>query len=153
MTPAMLAQRMWTTRRGVGALVGLLMAVIGLLLYAILTMAPAQVVEYGATVIRPERSAYCAGETMRFPVSVSVRGADLPVIWHVAEAWQREGGVVLQSTAVSYEIPLVRPVDIDATASRAVPDLTPGVYWLNHVAQNDETTAYTVGPVTIEDCP
>jgi len=153
MTPAMLAQRMWTTRRGVGALVGLLMAVIGLLLYAILTMAPAQMVEYGSQVIQPERSAYCPGETMRYPVRVSVRGVDLPVIWHVVEAWQREGGVVLQSTAVSYEIPLVRPLSIDATASRTVPDLAPGVYWLNHVAQSGEATAYTVGPVTIQDCP
>lgn len=153
MTTAMLAQRLWTTRRGVGALVGLLMVVIGLLLYAILTMAPAQVVEYGSQVIQPERSTYCPGETMRYQVTVTVLGEDLPVIWHVVEAWQRNSDVVLQSTTVSYEIPLVRPLDIKTTAQRAVPDLSPGVYWLNHVAQNGETTAYTVGPVTIQDCP
>lgn len=153
MTPAMLAQRLWTTRRGVGALVGLLMAVIGLLLYAILTMAPPRVVEYGSEIIQPERSVYCPGETMRYPVRVTVLSNDLPVIWHVVEAWQRDGGVALQTTAVSYEIPLVRPLDIEAMAGRAVPDLPAGVYWLNHVAQNGEVTAYTVGPVTIQDCP
>jgi hypothetical protein len=111
-------------------------------------------VEYGATVIAPEQAEYCPGDAMRYPVNVRVLGADLPVIWHVVEAWQREGGVVLQSTAVSYEIPLVRPLDVSATAARFVPDLAPGVYWLNHVAQNGETTAYTVGPVTVKaDCP
>lgn len=157
MTPATLARKaahtMWTTRRGVGVLVGLLMAVIGLLLYAIVTAAPARVVEYGATIITPDRAEYCPGDAMRYPVQVTVLGSDLPVIWHIVEGWQRDGGVVMTETTRSWELPIVRPLDVQATATRTVPDLAPGVYWLNHVAQNGETTAYTVGPVKIMECP
>lgn len=157
MTPATLAHRVahtiWTTRRGVGVLVGLLMAIIGLLLYAVLTASPAQVVEYGATIIAPERGEYCPGEIMRYPVQVSVGASDLPVIWRITEAWQRDSGVIVTETARSWELPIVRPLDVQATATRTVPALAPGMYWLNHVAQNGETTAYTVGPVTVRNCP
>lgn len=152
MTPAILAHKIWTTRRGVGALAALLMALIGVLLYLIITASPPRIVEYGSTIIEPDRAGYCPGETMRYPVEIKVNAADLPVILRVVEAWERSDGIVLQSTAVVYEMPLVRPVNLKATASRTIPDLRPGVYWLNHVSENGETKAYTVGPVTVLDC-
>lgn len=154
MTPATLAHTLWTTRRGVGALVGLLMAVIGLLLYAIVTSAPAQIVEYGAAVIAPDRSEYCPGETMTYLVTVTVHEWDVPVILEIVEAWYRErDGVTLQTTAVSRRIPVLRPVTVQANAQRTVLDLAPGVYWLDHINENGSAQAYTVGPVTILDCP
>lgn len=133
-------------------MVALLMALIGGLLYVIIATSPPQIVEYGSAVIAPERAKYCPGETMRYPVTVKVNAADLPVILHVVEAWERSDGVVLQSTANVSTIPLVRPVDLQTTASRTIPELKPGVYWLNHVSENGETKAYTVGPVTVLDC-
>lgn len=154
MTPATLVHTLWTTRRGVGALVGLLMIVIGLLLYAIVASAPTQVVQYGSAVIAPERSEYCPGETMTYPVTVTVHEQDVPVILYVAEAWYRErDGITLQSTAISYQMPILRPVTVQANAHRIVPDLAPGVYWLDHMSENGRAEAYTVGPVTIKDCP
>jgi hypothetical protein len=157
MTPTTLARKaahtMWTTRRGVGILVGLLMVIIGLLLYAIITSGPAQVVEYGSTVIAPDQGAYCPGETMTYPVTVSVFEHDLPVTLEVNEVWWRErDGLTLQSTARVYKLPLLRPVNVQATARRTVPDLEPGVYWFDHISENGRTEAYTVGPVTIKEC-
>lgn len=152
MTPATFAHRIWTTRRGVGMMLALLLLALVFLLYAIIASEPARVVSYGTTVIQPARAELCPGDLLRYPVDVNVAPSDLPVIWHVVEAWQRDDGLVLQSTSVSYEIPIVRPVQVSATAARTVPELPPGVYWLNHVAQDGRTTAYTVGPVTIREC-
>ena len=157
MTPTALVQKMWTTRRGVGLLITAMMLAIMALLYAILLNIDyrPQIVNYGSAVYAPGQPAYCAGETKTYDEQVTVRPDDLPALLHVVEAWRRDAdGVTLQTTAVSYELPLVRPVDIRRTARRTVPDLPPGAYWLDHVSQNGETTGYTVGPVTIQaECP
>lgn len=156
MTPAMLAHKIWTTRRGVGLLLTAMMLAVGVLLYIILASVPqrAQVVDYGSAVYTPDKPSYCPGDTMTYHVRVVVRSEDLPALLRVVEAWHREAdGITLQSTARTFELPLVRPVDVQTVARRAVPDLAPGVYWLDHVSQNGSVAGYTVGPVTIEDCP
>jgi hypothetical protein len=153
MTPATLAHTLWTTRRGVGLMVGGLMAIMGLLLYAIITSGPRDIVIYGSLVIAPERSEYCPGDIMLYPVEVVIDADDVPVILRVNEAWYREAdGVTLRVTATSYELPILRPVNVNATARRVVPDLAPGVYWLDHISVNGRAEAYTVGPVTVKDC-
>jgi len=129
------------------------MVTIGLLLYAIITSGPAQVVEYGSTVIAPDQGEYCPGEAMTYPVTVIVHEHELPVILYVTEAWYREtDGITLQSTARVYQLPLLRPVNVQATARRTVPELAPGIYWFDHISENGRIEAYTVGPVRIKDC-
>ncbi len=155
MTPVTIARTLWTTRRGVGLLIVTMMAAVALLLYAILLDVQSRpvVVEYGSAIYAPDKAAYCPGEEMRFPVEVLVLAHELPSIAHVVEAWRREAdGVTLQTTARSYELPLVRPVEVRTTARRLIPDLPAGVYWLDHVSVNGREDAYTVGPVVIEEC-
>lgn len=156
MTTIMLARRVWSTRRGMGLLIGAMMLVTMALLYMILSNVSQrpEVVRYGSVVIAPDQPVLCPGETLTYPVSVTVLESDLPVLLHVVEAWHRESdGLTLQSTARSYELPILRPVDVQATARRVTPDLAPGVYWLDHVSVNGTTEAYTVGPVEIRPCP
>lgn len=155
MTPAILANKLWSTRRGVGLLIAALMVTMALLLYAILmdTQRRAVVVSYGSAVYAPDREMYCPGEEMRFPVQVEVTANELPTIAHVVEAWRRDkDGLTLQTTTRVYELPLVRPIEIRTTALRLIPDLSAGVYWFDHVSINGRADAYTVGPVKILDC-
>ena len=91
---------------------------------------------------------------MTYPVSVVVLEHELPVVIDVAEAWYREAdGITLQSTGRSYQLPVLRPVNVQTMARRTVPDLAPGVYWLDHISENGRVESYTVGPVTIKNCP
>ena len=155
MTPAVLARKIWTTRRGVGLLIAAMMLATTVLLYMIALdiTQQAEIVSYGSRIITPHEAAYCPGETMTYDVAVSVSANDLPIILHVVEAWYRAAdGITLQSTARVYELPILRPVNVQAVARRTVPDLPPGVYWLDHVSQNGKIEGYTVGPVEIMSC-
>ena len=155
MTPAALANKLWSTRRGVSLLLVVMMMAVAVLLYAILTSTShrAQVVNYGSAVYTPDKLSYCPGETLAYNVHVKVSEEDLPALVHVVEAWRREiDGLTLQTTSRAYDLPLVRPSDIRTVAHRVVPDLAPGAYWLDHVSRNGSVEGYTVGPVTIEDC-
>jgi hypothetical protein len=155
MTPTAIAHRVWSTRSGVGLLIAALVAVILVLLYLILVNVQqrAVVISYGSAVYAPDKAAYCPGDDMRFPVQVTVTANELPSIAHVVEAWRRDSdGLTLQTTATVYEVPIVRPVDISTTGRRKVPELSAGVYWLDHVSVNGREDAYSVGPVTILDC-
>ena len=155
MTAAVLVRKMWTTRRGVGLLIAAMMLATTVLLYMIALdiMQQARTVSYGSRIITPDQPAYCPGETMTFDVAVNVAADDLPVILHIVEAWWREAdGITLQATARSYELPILRPVDVRATARRVVPDLPTGVYWLDHVSENGTIEAYMVGPIEIRPC-
>ena len=154
MTPAVLAHKIWTTRRGVGLLISAMMLAVLALTYAILVNADhRQVVSYGSVVYAPTPASVCPGDSITYPVEVTVTADDLPALSRVVEAWRRDAdGVTLQTTARVYELPLVRPVTVRTTARRTAPNLPAGVYWLDHVSQNGKTTGYTVGPVTILDC-
>ena len=153
MTPAVIVRSIWTTRRGFGMVIAALMLAIVLLLYSIVASYPHQVVRYGSTVIAPERLSYCPGDVMRYPVHVSVDAAHLPTVLHVVEGWYSEQrGVIPYETVSNYDVPLVRPADLDTTAVRIIPDLPPGVYWLDRVAVDGKTTGYTVGPVVVGEC-
>ena len=155
MTPAVLVRKMWNTRRGVGVLIAAMMLATTLLLYTItldITQRP-EIVSYGSRIITPHKAAYCPGDTMTYDVTVSVADNDLPVVLHVVEAWHRdEDGITLQSTARVYELPIIRPINVQTVAKRVVPDLPTGVYWLDHVSQNGKFEGYTVGPVTVATC-
>lgn len=156
MTTTTLVRRIWSTRRGIGLLIAAMMLATMALLYMILDNVSRrpEVVRYGSVVIAPDQPAYCPGETMTYPVRVSVLEGDLPVVLHVVEAWYREAdGITLQTTARVYELPILRPVSVQATARRIVPDVAPGVYWLDHMSQNGKIETYTVGPVEIRPCP
>ena len=153
MTPVAIIHKAWTSRRWVGGMLVVLMSAIVLLLYSIVASYPHQVVRYGSTVIAPERLSYCPGDVMRYPVHVSVDAAHLPTVLHVVEGWYSEQrGVIPYETVSNYDVPLVRPADLDATAVRIIPDLPPGVYWLDRVAVDGKTTGYTVGPVVVGEC-
>lgn len=155
MTPAIIVQKLWTTRRGVGLLIAAMMLATTLLLYMIALDITQQtkIVSYGSRIITPHKAAYCPGETMTYDVSVSVAANDLPITLHIVEAWYRAAdGITLQSTAQVYELPILRPVNVQTVAKRVVPDLPPGIYWLDHVSQNGKIEGYTVGPVEIMQC-
>ena len=152
MTPALLIHRIWSTRRGVGGLIAL-MLVVGALLYATwagMAQRRPVVVRYGAEVIAPEDATLCPGDVLRYPVHVTVNADELPAIQYIIEAWYSvKIGVPLRATVYEETLPLVRPINIQTTARRIVPDVPPGVYWLDHVTRNGRTMAYTVGPVTV----
>ena len=155
MTPTVLAHKLWSTRRGVGLLIVALLAVIVALLYAIMmdTTRDIVTVRYGSAIYAPDKPAYCPGEIMVYPVQVDVLPSELPLVRRVTEAWRRDqDGVTLQSTANSYNLPLVAPISVSTSARRAIPDLPAGVYWLDHVSENGAITGYTVGPVMIKVC-
>ena len=153
MTPVALVQHVWTTRRGVGLVIVALVLGIAALLYSLADNAPPRIVEYGSAVIAPDRASYCPGDVMQFEQQFVVYPADLPTILDVVEAWHSETtGLTLRATATSYRLPLVRPEDFVLQVSRTIPDLPPGVYWLDHVATNGHTTGYTVGPVEVLFC-
>ena len=152
MTPAMLIRKVWTTRRGVGGLIAL-MLVVGALLYATwagMAQRRPVVVQYGAQIITPEDGTLCPGDVLRYPVSLMVSADELPSSIHVVEGWYSEArGVVLRSTVTQEVVPLVRPYNVQTNAVRIVPWIEPGVYWLDHVSHNGRYDAYTVGPVTV----
>lgn len=152
MTPRVFAHRIWESRIGVGGLVVMLLFVMAVLFAYHEQTTPREIIRYGSLVISPEQEAYCPGETMTYPVTVSVEADSLPIILVVLEGWENERGIVLNSTITKQEIPIVRPSNFSGTARRVVPDVTPGVYWLNHVSANGTVEGYTVGPITILDC-
>lgn len=150
-----MARRLWTTRAGVAALMALLIAV-GVALYVTWTGMAARrpvIVRYGARVIEPLDGTLCPGDALRYPVSLTVSADDLPAITEVVEGWYSvAAGVVLWSTITTARVPLVRPSSVNATATRVVPDLPAGEYWLDHVSHNGRYDAYTVGPVQVGAC-
>ena len=150
MTPVAIVRNVWTTRRGMGVTIAALVAGIALLLYSLAGSASPRIVEYGSAVIAPEKSSYCPGETMRYQVHVEADAHSLPSVTHIYEGWYSVArGVVLRSTVTEMTIPLLRPTNIDTTASRVVPDVEPGEYWYDHVSQNGRIEAYTVGPIEV----
>ena len=152
MTPVAIVRNVWTTRRGMGVTIAALVAGIALLLYSLAGSASPRIVEYGSAVIAPEKSSYCPGETMRYQVHVIVDAGELPSVSIVNEGWYSVArGVVLRETVTQMTFPLVRPTDIEATASRIIPDVEPGEYWYDHVSRNGRIEAYTVGPITVLD--
>ena len=154
MTPATIVRVVWTTRRGFGVVIAGLMLAISLLLYSIAMSTPPQVVRYGSDVYVPLEASYCPGDVMRYHNRIVVHAEDVPAILHVVEGWHDEArGITLRSTVSTYELPLVRPTDLDVITTRQIPDLPAGVYWFDHVARNGTTTGYTVGPVVVADCP
>mgnify|MGYP000981076974 CR=1 FL=1 len=151
MTPVALVQHVWTTRRGVGLVIAALVLGIAMLLYSLAGNQP-RVVQYGSAIIAPEKASYCPGETLRYQVHVEVDAHSLPSVSRIYEGWYSVArGVVLRDTVTELTIPLLRPTDIDATASRVVPDVEPGEYWYDHVSRNGRIEAYTVGPIEVLD--
>ena len=149
MTPVALVQHVWTTRRGVGIVIAALVLGIAMLLYSLAGNQP-RVVQYGSAIIAPEQPSYCPGETLRYQVHVEADAHSLPSVTHIYEGWYSVArGVVLRSTVTEMTIPLLRPTNIDTTASRVVPDVEPGEYWYDHVSQNGRIEAYTVGPIEV----
>lgn len=146
-----LAVNVWTTRRGVGVVIAMLVIGIAVVLYSLAT-GTTQVVRYGSAIIAPEQASYCPGDTLRYHVHVVVDPQNLPSVSKVHEGWYSvDHGVVLRDTVTELTIPIVRPADIHATAIRVVPDVPPGVYYYDHVASNGHAEAYSVGPITVLD--
>lgn len=112
-----------------------------------------KIISFGVEVIAPEFSSYCPGEAMMYGVSVTADASHLPAAVHIVESWYDEtNGRNIAATSHDYWLAVLRETNISAKASRAVPDLPSGVYWLDHVAIDGKVQAYTVGPVTIKDC-
>ena len=154
MTPAIFATRLWTTRRGMGLLMTM-MLVVSALVYAIATASihSAAVVEYGSIVYPPLVSDLCPGDTLQYDNHIIVSADEIPAVLHVVEGWHSETtGTTLRATVTVFEYPITRPADFSVLTSRTVPDLPPGVYWFDHVAVNGHATGYTVGPVNVLDC-
>ena len=155
MTPVILVQRIWNTRRGVGSMLIVCTVLVAFAMYAVVTgyMEHAPVVQYGSVVIPPHVGTLCPGDALTYDQRFVVDAGDVPAVLEVDEGWYSDArGVVLRSTANHYRLPMVRPYDVTTTVTRTVPELAPGVYWFDHTATNGHTTGYTVGPVEIIFC-
>lgn len=156
MTPVILVQRIWNTRRGVGTMLAACTVLVAFAMYAVVQsyMEHAPVVQYGSVVIPPHVGTLCPGDNLTYDQRFVVDAGDVPAVLEVDEGWYSASrGVVLRSTTNHYRLPLVRPYDLTTTVTRTVPALDPGVYWFDHTATNGHTTGYTVGPVVVADCP
>lgn len=111
----------------------------------------ARPVSYGVDRIAPLEAVLCPGDTLTYPVSVSVIG--VPGVVTIAETWCRTGtdGVCSMSLAKSYTIPLMDYRKIDSIARREIPHSAFFVqgeeYEFWHGAEGDG--GYIVGPFEI----
>lgn len=115
----------------------------------------ARPVSYGVDRIAPLEPVLCPGDTLTYPVSVSV--TDVPNVVTIAETWCKTGvdGVCSTALARSYTLPLMDYRKIETVAQREIPHsvfFVPGeTYELWHAIEGDG--GYIVGPVTIRtDC-
>ena len=156
MTPVILVQRIWNTRRGVGTMLAACTVLVAFAMYAVVQsyMEHAPVVQYGSVVIPPHVGTLCPGDNLTYDQRFVVDAGDVPAVLEIDESWYSvQRGLVLRSFATYSRLPLVRPYDLTTTVTRTVPALDPGVYWFDHTATNGHATGYTVGPVVVADCP
>lgn len=155
MTPAVLVHKIWHTRIGVSALLSFMILIIGLLVYVIFAntqVNTVEIVKYGSSRYVPDKEFYCPGDTMIYNVRVEVDNTHLPTTIEIDEAWKTNSGISLKDTAVYERIPQTVPFFYDGPAKRIVPDLKPGIYWLDHVSTNGSNNGYRVGPINVVEC-
>jgi hypothetical protein len=115
-----------------------------------------QAVGYGEQFITPIPAEVCPGETISFPVSITIERGNS--VSRVTEGWCRDDGIcprALQETPVYYNF--ISPYSTSATARRVIPDVSPGTWQLRHC---NETHSINVIDVTcwqvdviVKDCP
>ena len=111
----------------------------------------ARPVSYGVDRIAPLEPVLCPGDTLTYPVSVSV--TDVPNVVTIAETWCKTGvdGVCSTALARSYTLPLMDYRKIETVAQREIPHsvfFVPGeTYEFWHGAVGDG--GYIVGPFEI----
>lgn len=114
-----------------------------------------QAVQYGATFISLSQSEVCPGDTITFPVDITIdRGNSVS---RVTEGWCREDGIcprTLQETPVYYNF--ILPYSTSATARRVIPDVSPGAWQLRHCNETHSTGVIDVVcwqvDVEVKDC-
>ena len=112
-------------------------------------------VEYGETIITPDKTDVCPGDVITFPVDITIERGNS--VSRVTEGWCREDGIcprVLQEAPVYYNF--IAPYSTSATARRTVPGLTPGPWQLRHCNETHSTGVVDVVcwqvDVTVKDC-
>ncbi len=99
-------------------------------------------VEYGEQFIVPVPAEVCPGETITFPVDITIEQGNS--VSRVTEGWCREDGIcprVLQEIPVYYNF--ITPYSTSATARRVIPDsLTPGAWQLRHCNETHSTGVF-----------
>ena len=114
-------------------------------------------IEYDQRFITPSPFEICAGDTIRYPVDITIERANS--VSRVTEGWCREDGICprsLQSPPVNYNF--VATYEVSTMASRVIPDeLTPGLWELRHCNETHsaggvfDVACYAV-QVTVMDC-
>lgn len=131
---------------------------LGILIWQMAVSIATQPVTFGSGIqlirpIEPPAAGYCPGDSMTYPVVVSIH--QVPTMAHVAETWCRSGpeGLCLTSVAIDYWLPLLDYREIQGTAVRRIPEsLGPGTWELWHGVSNGIVTGYIVRPVEVRAC-
>lgn len=109
------------------------------------------------SVISPVETQLCAGDTVHFPITVTIEDHEIPGQLQIAEAWCKAGvsGSCIGVVPPRPNLPLLEEKHINSTSSRVVPEaLTAGTWHLWHSATNSRgsVSGYIVAPVYIVDC-
>ena len=101
-------------------------------------------VEYGAQFITPEPAQVCPGETISFPVDITIERGNS--VSRVTEGWCRATDGIcprtLQEAPVYYNF--ITPYVTSATARRVIPDVSPGAWELRHCNETHSTSIIDV---------
>jgi hypothetical protein len=133
----------------------LLILVIGAQMWS--TLYRQRAIEYNQRIITPIPFEVCPGDTILYPVDITVERANS--VSRVTEGWCRADGIcprTLQSPAVSYNF--IETYQVSTTANRVIPDaLTPGAWELRHCNETHsaggvfDVACYAVH-VVVKDC-
>ncbi len=112
-------------------------------------------VDYGETFIAPDKAAVCPGDTITFPVDITIDHGNS--VSRVTEGWCRADGIcpnTLQNTPSYYNF--TTPYRTSATARRTIPDVSPGPWQLRHCNQTMFAGGHDIVcwqvDVTVKDC-
>lgn len=140
------------------AVLGLGLALAGLVVYIVRDMATARAISYRETHILPEPAEVCPGDAFTFPVSIAIETPE--TVARVTEGWCRaEDGIcpaALQQEPVY--INFIEPYTVQAQARRTAPEnMAPGAWQLRHCNEAHSSGKISVVCYQVEvvvlDCP
>jgi len=145
-------------RRRMILLLVVALALLAWLVWGMVTDLRGAPVDYKVQSIAPAVRYLCPGDTLRYPVVLEV--SETPVILTIVESWCRAGtaGVCSRDLTTVYQVPVLKPKHIEATAVRVVPESSffrPGdeIEFQHATTAGETITGYVAGPIVIRsDC-
>lgn len=132
------------------------LALLGWLVWGMVTDLRSRPVSYLVQRIQPVNPYRCPGDALRYEVQVTV--TQVPVILEITESWCKAGlgGICSRALTTTYSVPVLDPRSVYAIANRIVPESdffhAGDVVWFTHATSDHKNvTGYMVGPVTIRN--